>query len=295
MAQSTDKHEKDIDELSGIDTTGHSWDGIKELNNPLPRWWVYCFYITIVWAIGYCIFYPAIPLINSATPGVLGFSTRANVEQAMVDAKAEQAGVIQKIAESELTAIRDDETLFQFAVAGGESAFKVHCSQCHGSGAAGGEGYPNLNDDTWIWGGTVEDIHWSIANGIRYDGNDETRWSEMPAFGRDGLLESDQIANVTDYIMQISGQEFDAAGAAAGEEVYLDNCAACHGDDGTGDIYSGAPNLVDAIWLYGGSRDLVYEQIVNPKHGVMPAWGHRLDPVTVKQLTIYVHALGGGE
>jgi len=290
-----DNEKKDIDELSGVDTTGHSWDGIRELNNPLPRWWVWTFYATIVWSIGYVILYPAIPLINSATPGVLGWSTRANVEQSMDEARDARADVIRQIEEAELTTIKEDETLFQFAYAGGESAYKVHCSQCHGSGAAGGRGYPNLNDDNWLWGGTVEDIHATIANGVRYDGNDETRWSEMPAFGRDGLLTADEIGDVTAYVLKLSGQEHDAAQASAGEEIYVNNCAACHGEDGLGDIYTGAPNLADSIWLYGGSRDEIYQQVVNPEHGVMPAWEHRLDSVTVKQLTIYVHALGGGE
>jgi cytochrome c oxidase cbb3-type subunit 3 len=161
--------EKHIDDVSGVETTGHVWDGIRELNNPLPRWWLWTFYLTIIWAIGYMFLYPAIPLINGATKGYLGYSSRADVVAELADAKAAQGALLEKIAATPVEEIAGDQELLQFAIAGGSSAFKVNCAQCHGSGAAGSAGYPNLNDDDWIWGGTIDQIYLSIAHGIRYE------------------------------------------------------------------------------------------------------------------------------
>lgn len=283
------------DDVTGVDTTGHEWDGIKELNNPMPRWWLWTFYACIVWAIGYCIAFPAWPLIENATPGVLGYSSRAEVAKDISFARAEQAELIQAVETKPLAEIRQDPAAFSFAVSGGRAAYLVNCSQCHGSGAAGSPGYPNLNDDDWVWGGTLDDIYQTLRNGIRYDQNDDTRWSEMPAFGEDGLLERPQIADVTQYVLKLAGQDHDAARASAGASIYEENCAACHGDKGQGDQNQGAPNISDPIWLYGGSADEIAQQIHAPKHGVMPAWDFRLRDATLKQLAIYVHSLGGGE
>ncbi len=287
--------EKKIDEVSGVETTGHEWDGIKELNNPLPRWWLWTFYATIVWAIGYMIVYPAIPLATEATKGIWNYSSRAAVNEELAKAKFERADILDKIVNSSVDNIRTDPTLFQFATAGGASAFKVYCSQCHGSGAAGGPGYPNLNDDAWIWGGTVEAIETTLQHGIRYAGDDETRVSDMPAFGADGILSRAEIADVAEHVLKLSGQEYDAAAEARGATVYAENCAACHGENGEGNQDLGAPRLSDQIWLYGGTRAEIIAQINRPKQGVMPAWGQRLDPATLKQLAVYVHSLGGGQ
>lgn len=283
------------DDVTGVDTTGHEWDGIKELNNPMPRWWLWTFYATIVWAIGYCIAYPAWPLIENATPGILGYSSRADVAREISFARAEQAELIQAIETKPLADIRQDPAAFSFAVSGGRAAYLVNCSQCHGSGAAGSAGYPNLNDDDWLWGGTPDAIYETLRNGIRYERNDETRWSEMPAFGRDGLLDRQQIADVSHYVLKLAGQEHDDGQARAGAVLYEENCAACHGDKGQGDKSQGAPNISDPIWLYGGSAAEIAQQIHAPKHGVMPAWDFRLRDATLKQLAIYVHSLGGGE
>ncbi|MFZ1815131.1 MAG: cytochrome-c oxidase, cbb3-type subunit III [Rhizobiaceae bacterium] len=285
---------KEIDKISGTETTGHEWDGIKELNTPLPRWWLWTFYATIIWAIGYAIWYPAIPLSNSATPGIGGYSSRAEVAKELAAAEAAKGDMFAKIASSDVSAILENEELSRFAVAGGKSAFKVYCSQCHGSGAQGAVGYPNLNDDDWLWGGTIDEIFATINHGVRYAGNDDTRTSEMPAFGRDELLDKDQIDQVTNHVLALAGLENDAAKAAGGAAVYGDNCAACHGEDAKGDQALGAPNLADSIWLNGNGADAIAAQVSNPKHGVMPAWGARLGEPTVKQLAVYVHSLGGG-
>lgn len=287
--------DREVDQLSGIETTGHEWDGIKELNNPLPRWWLWTFYATIIFSIGYMIYYPAIPLIENATSGISGQTNRSALKLEMAEAQAAKAGLLSQIASSDLETIRNNETLSRFAVAGGGSAFKVYCSQCHGSGAAGGPGYPNLNDDDWIWGGDLEAIYVSIKHGIRNDEDDDARDSQMPAFGTDEILGREEIAQVTQYVLQVSGQESDAAMAQAGNAIFQDNCAACHGSNAAGDQELGAPNLADAISLYGNTAETIAAQIVQPNHGVMPPWQGRLSDETIKQLAVYVHSLGGGE
>ena len=280
------------DEISGVETTGHEWDGIKELNNPLPKWWLGIFYASIVFSLGYVIVYPAIPLINGATGGLFGWSSRAEVMEDIKTVEDGNAAIRGRIAEADFDTIRGDEQLTAFAINAGRSAFAVNCSQCHGSGAQGFAGYPNLNDDAWLWGGEIEEIHHTIAHGVRAEEDDDTRFSEMPAFG--DMLESDQISDVSDYVLALGGLDHDADAAARGEAVYLDNCAACHGEDGGGDPGLGAPKLADAIWLFAGDKAQIVSQIKKPKHGVMPAWGKRLDAATVKELALYVHSLGGG-
>lgn len=285
---------KEKDELSGVETTGHEWDGIKELNNPLPRWWLWCFYMTIVFAIGYTIAYPAWPGLTGNTQGVLGWSSRGDVAQELQQSNDARAVLATELANTPLEEVAGNADLYQFAVAGGSSAFKVNCSQCHGAGAAGGGIYPNLVDDDWIWGGTLEDIHLTLRHGIRYAGDDDTRDSLMPAFG-DGLLEREEISDVAWFVRQISSQETDVEAAKRGEVIFDEQCAVCHGAAGGGDREFGAPKLNDAIWLYGGAHNEIVAQIVAPKQGVMPSWSDRLSDVTLRQLSVYVHSLGGGE
>lgn len=281
------------------ETTGHEWDGIEELNTPLPRWWLWTFYATIVWGVGYTIAYPAWPLVSSATQGLLGTTaagdTRLAVAEDIARFDAANADIKARLVEAELTAIADDAELNGFAVNAGAAVFRTWCAQCHGSGAAGASGYPNLLDNDWLWGGDIESIHLTIAHGIRNDEDADARWSEMPRFGADGILETPQIDEVVQYVLKLSGQEHDATLAAAGETVYLDNCAACHMDDGSGDIYQGAPNLSDAIWLYGGDVASITDSVVNARFGVMPSWQNRLSEDEVRAVALYVHQLGGGE
>jgi cytochrome c oxidase cbb3-type subunit 3 len=280
-----------------VGTTGHEWDGIEELNNPLPRWWLWTFYATIFWALVYTIMFPAWPLISGATPGVLGFSTRANV-QAEIDRFAAANGPIrERLVAADLTEIQNDPELVQFASAAGAAVFRTNCSQCHGSGAAGvqASGYPNLLDDDWLWGGTMEDIHLTVTHGIRNTTDDEARYSQMPAFGTDELLEPAQIDAVVQHVLAISGQEHDAALATEGAVVFAENCAACHMEDGTGDRTQGAPNLTDAIWLYGGDVDSLTYTVNNARFGVMPNWNTRLSEADIRSVAVYVHGLGGGE
>lgn len=285
--------EKQIDDVSGTETTGHEWDGVRELNTPMPRWWLFTFYITIIWAIGYCILYPSIPLLTTNTKGVLGYSSRGELDKSLLKAKDAQTELREKIKTTSLPAIIADPQLYSFAKAGGKAAFKVNCVQCHGSGAEGSKGNPNLNDDDWLWGGKLEEIHQTIKHGARFEQDDDTRTSEMPAFGKDELLDEVKIEQVTDYVLSLSKGTVDTA--SAGAAIFTENCASCHGDKGQGDRSLGAPALNDQIWLYGGDKKTVMESIHNSRKAVMPAWAHRLDPETIKQLAIYVHSLGGGE
>ena len=284
----------DIDDVTGIETTGHEWDGIRELNNPLPRWWLWTFYATIVFSIGYVIYYPAIPLVEGSTMGISGETNRSLLQAELTEADAARTGLLSRIESTGLEEIRSTDELFRFAVAGGSSLYKVNCSQCHGSGAQGAPGYPNLNDDDWLWGGDLDAIYTTIKHGVRNIDDDDARVSDMPAFG-DDVLEKTQIADVTQYVLQLSDQEHDATAAKSGAAIYADNCAACHGDDGKGGREFGAPNLADALWLYGHTSAQIAAQIARPKHGVMPAWGLKLSEAEVKQLAVYVHSLGGGE
>jgi len=281
-----------------VETTGHNWDGVEELNNPLPRWWVWVFYATIVWGLGYTVFYPAWPLIHGATPGVLGASTRADVAAEIQRFDAANAGIKAKLVAADLTAIGTDPELAQFARSAGAAVFRTNCTTCHGAGAAGvvGKGYPNLLDNDWLWGGGLEAIHTTITHGIRNTTDADARYTEMPKFGVDGLLEPAQIGAVVEHVLQISGaRNVDATKAAAGATVFAENCVACHMEDGAGDPEQGAPRLTDAIWLYGGSREAINHTVTYARFGVMPNWGTRLSEAEIRAVAFYVHGLGGGE
>lgn len=285
---------KDYDDVTGIETTGHEWDGIKELNKPLPKWWLYVFYATIIWSVGYWIAYPAWPLVSSYTKGVLGYSQRDAVRESIAEARAAQSEINDRVDQASLQEIKDTPELLQFAMAGGEAAFGDNCAPCHGRGAQGFEGYPNLNDDEWIWGGTLEAIHQTIQYGIRNE-NDQSRFGQMPRFGLDGLLSEQQISDVAEYVMSLSGQEHDDPAAERGKTIYEENCVACHGENGNGNPDLGAPNLNNAIWLYGSDKADIVTSIQTGRGGVMPPWSGRLDESTIKKLAVYVHSLGGGQ
>lgn len=287
--------EREIDEVTGVSTTGHEWDGIRELDTPMPRWWLIIFYATIVWAAAYTIAYPAWPLISTATSGLLGYSSRGEVKAELAAAQAARADYVAAVSSMTVDDILADDGLRTFAASAGAAAFKVNCVQCHGSGAQGAPGYPNLNDDEWLWGGSAEQIRQSIAHGIRFAEDPETRVSEMPAFGE--ILQPKEITQVASFVTSLSGTAIDAGteDIAAGKAIFAQNCAACHGEDGKGNRELGAPDLTDAIWFYGSSLPDIVAQVRAPKHGVMPAWQARLGDTTVKELTVYVHSLGGGE
>ena len=286
---------RSIDPATGTETVGHEWDGIEELDTPMPRWWLWTLYLTIVWGVIYVVLYPAWPLVSQATEGVLGWSSRGQLAQEMERESERRAPILAALSQIPIERLPENSELMRAAIEGGRAAFRVNCVQCHGAGAAGSEGYQNLNDDDWLWGGDLKAIEFTITHGARDHTNGETRFSQMPAFGRDGLLTPAQVADVTSYVLTLSGREQATASARRGQEVFTGNCAICHGNDGTGSREFGAPNLADAIWLFGSERETIQQRIHDPMHGVMPAWGGRLDPVTIKMLAAYVHSLGGGE
>lgn len=293
--QDTDK--KDVDAHSGVETTGHDWDGIKELNNPLPRWWLWVFYVTIIWSIWYWVIYPAWPTISGNTEGTGGYTQFKELEDSQAEIVARQKVYLDRFEQASFQDILDNPELYAFAMAGGKAMFKDNCATCHGTGAQGFKGYPNLNDDDWLWGGALSDIHQTIQHGIR-ENNLDTRLSQMPAFGKDGMLKNAEIEAVVDYVFSLSGKTAGHGGdhdLAKGQAIFAEQCASCHGADGKGDREFGAPNLTDKIWLYGGDRDSVFETVYSSRSGMMPAWKNRLDKNTIRQLTIYLHQLGGGE
>ncbi len=286
------KIEKDA--ISGRETTGHEWDGIKELNTPLPKWWVFVFYATIVWAIGYWVVYPSWPTLSTHFPGVAGYWSRAELAQDVAEQAAERAPYVKRISAASLDDIQKDADLYNFALAGGHAAFGENCAACHGPGGGGAKGFPNLADDDWLWGGDLASILKTVSYGVR-NANGDSRQSQMPRFGADGILKPAQINDVAEYVLSLSGTSTNAAAAKRGAPIFAENCAVCHGEKGTGNREVGAPNLTDRIWLYGGDKATVVQTITYARNGSMPAWSERLDPATIKMLAVYVHSLGGGQ
>lgn len=279
-----------IDELTGRPTMGHDFDGIEELNTPMPRWWLITFYLTIFWGVVYTIAYPAWPMISGATGGLLGYSTRGEVAQAITEHDEANAALVAELVAADLGAFDPQTDLHRYAVARGGAVFRAQCSQCHGAGAAGATGYPNLLDNDWLWGGALPEIAYSVRHGIRNETDPDAHWSEMPAFGE--ILSKDEIATLVAFIPTLPAG---AAEASPGATLFADNCAACHGDAGLGMRDQGAPNIADAIWLYGGDVPSLTKTITEARFGVMPAWGQRLSEADVRAVSAYVHSLGGGE
>lgn len=279
----------------GYGTTGHSWDGIEEWNNPLPRWWLWTFYVTIAWGVLYTIAFPAWPLISTATQGLLGYSTRENVQNEIAVVAERNAPLNEQLVAIDLATIRDNAELHSYAINKGAAVFRANCSQCHGSGAAGvqASGYPSLLDDAWLWGGEIDQIAYTIRHGIRNEQDPDAHWSEMPAYG--DIYSEEEISQVVNYVLSLSNSEHDAGLAAAGEELFLNECSACHMENGMGEPSLGAPNLTDAVWLYGGDYDRLVETVTYSRFGIMPAWGLRLTDAEVAATAAYVHQLGGGQ
>jgi cytochrome c oxidase cbb3-type subunit 3 len=286
------KIEKDI--VTGTDTTGHEWDGLKELNTPLPKWWVYVLYATILWAAVWFVLYPSVPGITSYFPGVLGYSQRNAVNSAVRAVAAQRAATMDRIKALSFADIRNDPQLMAAALTAGRIAFADNCQPCHAAGGGGQPGYPALAAGAWIWGGTLDEIQQTITYGIR-SGDDKARDAQMPRFGADGILKPAEIQEVADYVMTLYGSAESAKDVSAGKKLFADNCAICHGEAGQGDREKGVPRLASRVHLYGDDRAVVVAQITSPRMGVMPAWHTRLDAGTIKSLALYVHSLGGGE
>jgi cytochrome c oxidase cbb3-type subunit III len=286
------KIEKDV--VTGQETTAHEWDGLRELNTPLPKWWIYTFYATVVWAVVWCVLYPSVPWVNGYFHGVLGYSQRAAVNADVRAVVAQRAATMDRIAALSFADIRKDPQLMAAADTAGRIAFANNCQPCHGGGGGGQPGYPALAAGAWIWGGTLDAIQQTITHGSR-SGDPDAHEAQMPRFGADGILKPAEIQQVADYVMTLYGHAEAGKDVTAGQKIFAENCAICHGDAGQGDREKGAPRLASQVHLYGNDRATVVAQITTPRMGVMPAWNTRLDPATIKALALYVHSLGGGE
>jgi len=285
------ENQKNKKSLESFGTTGHDWDGVSEYNVPAPRWWLIVWIICIIWAAIYWFFYPTWPTLSGNTKGSLNWTkfSELSSEQKIIEDK--KIVYLEQMSKKSLEEILQDEKLMQFALNTGKSAFRENCSACHGQGAQGGKGYPNLNDDDWLWGGKLSDIYQTLLYGIR-SGHDLARVNQMPSFGLDKVLKKDEINDTIEYVLSLSNKaEFNPRG----EAIFKANCVACHGNEGKGNQALGAPNLTDAIWLYGSDKKDIYYTIYYARAGVMPFWNNRLDDNTIKSLTLYVHSLGGGK
>jgi cytochrome c oxidase cbb3-type subunit 3 len=287
-----DKIEQDA--VTGTDTTGHEWDGIKELNTPLPKWWLWTWYACIGWAAVMCLLYPSVPGLRGYWHGLLGYSSRAAAMQGVKEIDARHAAPLAQIGQTPIDEVVKDPKLLETAMEDGRITFANNCQPCHGQNGTGRIGYPALGDDVWLWGGKLTDIQTTITHGIRSTDAD-ARQSQMPSFGNDNILKPEEIEKVADFVGVWWGVTPTGTDVAAGAKLYADNCAACHGDKGQGGRDFGAPPLNAHIHLYGGTHDAIVAQVTHPRQGVMPNWNHRLDDATIKSVAIYVHSLGGGE
>ncbi|HEY0438187.1 MAG TPA: cytochrome-c oxidase, cbb3-type subunit III [Phenylobacterium sp.] len=286
------KIEKDA--ITGRETTGHEWDGVRELNTALPKWWLYTYVATCVWALAWFVLYPSIPLGTTYWKGMLGYSQRATVASDVAELAKRRAVTMDRIAREDFAQIRQDPELMAVAQTAGRIAFAENCQACHGAGGAGRIGYPALAAGAWIWGGTLEGIERTVTYGIR-SGHAEARDSQMPRFGADGMLKPAEIQALADYVMTLYGHAAPGRDVSEGARLFAENCVACHGEKGEGNREMGAPRLASQVHLYGDDRAAVVAQVTLPRQGVMPNWNARMDPATIKSLAIYVHSLGGGE
>lgn len=273
-----------------------SFDGIRELDSNPPRVWTVVYLTCFIAALGVLVAYPAIPFLSGdSSRGVFNWSSRAALERSVQGAEKAVPGIQTRFEQASLEVAEQDPELRAYAVAAASATFGQNCAGCHGREGRGNLGFPNLTDKDWLWGGTREAIEHTLHVGIRWPGSEEARQSQMPSFGRDKLLPRDQIVDLVEYVRSLSGTEHQAAPAARAAPVFAESCAGCHGAEGRGNQEVGAPNLSDQTWLYGGSRNEVYDSIYNAHSGVMPAFASRLSDDSIRKLVILVRSWGGGE
>ncbi|MCE9507969.1 MAG: cytochrome-c oxidase, cbb3-type subunit III [Alphaproteobacteria bacterium] len=287
---------KEKDAVSGIETTGHEWDGLKELNNPAPRWWLWIFVLTVIWSAWYWVVYPAWPTLAGWTAGKYGWTQHQELKSSQEEITTLKGKLLERVRTASLEEVRHDPELYEFARAGGAASFKENCAACHGTGAEGRKGYPNLNDDDWLWGGSLEQVYKTIRVGVR-SGHPDEHNTQMPSFGRDGVLKPGEMDEVAEYAAHLheGGTAPQTEASPRGKEIFAANCSACHGKNGEGNPDMGAARLNDEIWLYGGGKEDIYSSVANAHAGVMPTWEGRLPDDTIKELAVYVHSLGGGK
>jgi cytochrome c oxidase cbb3-type subunit 3 len=286
----------EIDPVSGEETTGHEWNGIKELDTPVPRGILWFIVVTHLFALVWWVLMPAFPLGWTYTKGILGIDQKDTVEQAVVANQVAREPWTSQIAALAFDEIQADEALMTHVAQSGRQLFGDNCAACHGLNGTGRSSYPDLTDGDWLWGdGSPEAIAETLRVGINAR-HDETRMSQMPAFGRDAMLGRPEVRQVAQYVYSLSHPEFTTADnvdtIAAGQQLFIDNCSGCHGESGTGMADIGAPNLTDAAWLYGGTIENIIESVHGGRTGHMPTWDERLTATEIKTLALYVYALG---
>ncbi|MFV0474548.1 MAG: cytochrome-c oxidase, cbb3-type subunit III [Pikeienuella sp.] len=283
---------KERDPLTGHMITGHEWNGIVELNTRVPRAVWFFIIVTHVWSLIIWVLLPAWPMVTTYTKGLLGLDQRVEVQEDITRANAARAEWVTRIADMPVADILADEAMMARVNDTAPTLFGDNCAVCHGAGAAGGPGFPDLTDNDWLWGGDPDTIMETLRVGINSP-HPETRIAEMMAFGRDGILERKQVHTVTAYVRTLSGAGAPADDHEEGATLFADNCASCHGDDGTGMVEMGAPNLTDDIWIYGGDEEAVFQTVWGGRRGWMPNWDHRLSEADRKMLTVYLGELAG--
>ncbi|WBU53998.1 cytochrome-c oxidase, cbb3-type subunit III [Paracoccus sp. SCSIO 75233] len=282
---------KERDPLTGHLTTGHEWDGIVELNTPVPRPVWFFIATTAIWSFIIWLLLPTWPLVSTYTKGLLSTDQRKEVEQAVLEADEARADWAARITDLPVEKILADPDLAEIVRTSGPQLFGDNCAACHGLDANGGPGFPSLTDSAWLWGGEFDTVMETIRVGINSD-HPETRFGQMMAFGRDGILSRDDIRAVAAYVRSLSGTSGLSAQAEQGKSLFADNCVTCHAEDGSGDIAMGAPDLTDDFWIYGGSSRELFDTIFGGRQGWMPAWEERLPETERKILAIYLEELG---
>ncbi|MBP0438025.1 cytochrome-c oxidase, cbb3-type subunit III [Tianweitania sediminis] len=287
--------EVERDPVTGRETTGHEWNGIKELDTPVPRGVLIFLIITHLWAFAYWFFMPSWPLGETYTKGLLGADQRTTVEARLVEGQEERAPWMARLETEPYDAIVADEALMKTVRGTGQQLFGDNCAACHGRDGKGRAFYPDLTDDDWLWGGGPELIEQTMRVGINTR-HPESRIAQMPAFGRDEMLDREQVRNVAAYVYSLTNPEYSTAEnlerIEAGREVFATTCAACHGENAAGSSEVGAPNLTDAYWVYGGTMDSIIASVHGGRQGHMPTWDERLSNVEIRTLSLYVHDLG---
>lgn len=279
------------DPVSGQITTGHDWNGIKELNNPVPRIVIAFIVVTHLYALIAWVLLPAWPLGQTYTRGLLAVDQRSEVAADIARAEAEQSEWITLLATQNFETIKADPALMTQTLAAAAPLFGQNCQACHGEDGNGGPGFPKLSDDVWIWGGSAEEIATTIRVGVN-SSHPDTRFAQMPAFGRDGMLTRPQIATLSDYVLTLT-HGVRPGDTSEGGVLFQENCAACHGEDARGVADTGAPNLTDDDWQYGGDADAIRQTLINGRQGTMPAWANRFSEAQISMLALYVETLSG--
>lgn len=276
----------ELDEASGQHTTGHEWDGVKELNTPVPMVFRISLWLTIAFSLVTWVLYPSWPGVTSYAKGVVGYSSRDNVAVAVAERQTLRTQQMPEFTELDVATLAEDPTLeARYGDAIGV-LYRDNCAACHGRDLKGQTSFPDLTDDHWLWSGSPEEIEYTLQYGINHVSED-TRWAEMPAFG-DGMIERSDLNAVVEYVLQISGSDHDPSLAETGRVVFEDNCSSCHSEGGIGGYESGAPSLLDDAWIYGGSRDALMHTLKYGRQGVMPGWSGRLTEEEIRKLTLYV-------